>query len=62
MKILISGLLMCIISLWGGSYWINLVGQSWSVFPILISGILTFSAGIILVIVGIAKDIDKWMS
>lgn len=45
----ISGVILILLSLWGGSYFIHLFTEdSWMFFPTVMTSILTFLAGVVL--------------
>jgi hypothetical protein len=51
---LITGLLLCMISLWGGAYMVNILGDNhWAIFPITVTAIVAFFIGAVYVLEGL---------
>lgn len=54
-KFTVIGIVLILASLWGGSYVMSIVADTWASFPTLATAVLSFLSGICLITAGLAE-------
>ncbi len=54
-KLSVIGVILILASLWGGSYVMSIVADTWASFPTLATSVLSFLAGICLIAADLAE-------